>query len=165
VPARISTWFSVVSGGQTGVDRGALDAALALGVPCGGWCPAGRMAEDGPIPDRYPLAELPGGGHLERTQRNVEDSDGALIITFGRAEGGTARTIEFCQKLGRPCFIVDATVVPSDEAARQALHFVRDEEIRQLNVAGPRASEEPRGYAYAYALVRELWRTLTLNGL
>jgi len=82
----------VVSGGQTGVDRGALDAALERGVPCGGWCPAGRLAEDGVIPARYPVTELRGAGYDERTRKNVEDSDGTLIVTFGRATGGTART-------------------------------------------------------------------------
>jgi len=71
----------VVSGGQTGVDRGALDAALDLGFPCGGWCPEGRQAEEGVIPARYPLNELIGGGYEERTQKNVEDSDGTLVIT------------------------------------------------------------------------------------
>jgi hypothetical protein len=146
----------MVSGGQTGVDRGALDAALSLGVPCGGWCPEGRLAEDGVIPARYPLTELRGAGYEERTDRNVEDSDGTLVITFGRASGGTARTIEICEKLGRPHLVVDATTVLLEDAVSEAERFVREEDIRQLNVAGPRASGEPRGYKYAYSLVREL---------
>src|SRR5210317_1948565 len=80
----------IVSGGQTGVDRGALDAALTLGRVCGGWCPEGRLADDGPIPARYPLQELPGGGYRARTRRNVRDSDATLIVTFGAPTGGTA---------------------------------------------------------------------------
>jgi hypothetical protein len=148
----------VISGGQTGVDRGALDAALELGVPCGGWCPAGRLAEDGVIPARYPVDELPGAGYDERTRKNVEDSDGTLIITFGGASGGTARTIELCEQLARPHLIVDAASLPLDEAVSRAVRFVREEGIGRLNVAGPRASGEPRGYGFARAVLRELCR-------
>ena len=150
--------FRVVSGGQTGVDRGALDAALELGVPCGGWCPAGRLAEDGVIPARYPVTELHGAGYGERTHKNVEDSDGTLIVTFGPASGGTAYTIEVCQKLARPHLIVDAASVTLGEAVCRAVRFVKEEGVGQLNVAGPRASGEPRAYEYAHALVRELCR-------
>jgi len=146
----------IISGGQTGVDRGALDAALSLGVPCGGWCPVGRLAEDGAIPAQYPLTELAGAGYDERTQKNVEDSDGTLVITFGPASGGTARTIEFCRKLGRPHVIVDAASVPLAEAIRRAVQFVTQEDIQQLNVAGPRASGVPRAHEFAYALIRGL---------
>src|SRR5215831_13003467 len=148
--------FRVVSGGQTGVDRGALDAALERGVPCGGWCPAGRMAEDGVIPARYPVTELPDAGYDERTHKNVEDSDGTLIVTFGAASGGTARTIQICRKLGRPHLIVDAASITFEEAVCQAVRFVREEDIRRLNVAGPRASGEPRAHEYACSLLREL---------
>jgi len=146
----------VISGGQTGVDRGALDAALSLGIPCGGWCPAGRCAEDGIIPAHYPLTELSGAGYDQRTYKNVADSDGTLIITFGRPSGGTARTIEVCQRLGRPRLIVDASSFPFAQSVAEAVRFVTAEGIQQLNVAGPRASGEPRGYEFAYALVREL---------
>ena len=148
----------IISGGQTGVDRGALDAALELGVPCGGWCPAGRLAEDGVIPERYPVTELPGAGYGERTRKNVEDSDGTLIVTFGHASGGTAYTIEVCEKLARLHLIVDALGVTLEEAIGRAVRFVREKGVGQLNVAGPRASGEPRAYEYAYALVRELCR-------
>jgi hypothetical protein len=148
--------FCVISGGQTGVDRGALDAALSLGVPCGGWCPAGRAAEDGVIPARYPVMALRDAGYDERTAKNVEDSDGTLIIAFGRASGGTARTIDVCRRLDRPHLIMDATSVTFEEAVCRAVRFVREEDIRRLNVAGPRASGEPRGYEYACSLVREL---------
>lgn len=146
----------IISGGQTGVDRAALDAALSVGVPCGGWCPAGRRAEDGMIPLRYPLSELAGGGYDERTHKNVEDSDATLVVTFGRPSGGTARTIEFCRQLGRPHLVVDAAIEPLDEALRRAVQFVTERDPRRLNIAGPRGSGEPRAYAYTYALVRDL---------
>jgi hypothetical protein len=156
MPAAETRPLRVVSGGQTGVDRGALDAALDLGVPCGGWCPAGRLAEDGVIPARYPVTELRGAGYEERTRKNVEDSDGTLIVTFGHASGGTAHTISFCEKLARPHLIVDGASVTLDEAVRRAVRFVRERCIGRLNVAGPRASGEPRAHEYAYALIREL---------
>jgi hypothetical protein len=125
-------------------------------VPCGGWCPAGRAAEDGVIPARYPVTALRGAGYDERTVKNVEDGDGTLIITFGPASGGTARTIDVCRTLGRPHLIVDAASVTLEDAVRRAVRFVREEDIRRLNVAGPRASGEPRGYECACSLVREL---------
>jgi len=146
----------VVSGGQTGVDRGALDAALDLGVSCGGWCPAGRLAEDGIIPARYPLTELEGAGFDQRTRRNVTDSDGTLIITFGPASGGTALTLAACRELGRPHIIIDGSTVLPEHAAREVVRFLRERGIARLNVAGPRASGEPRGHGYSYALVRAL---------
>jgi len=86
----------IVSGGQTGVDRGALDAALEAGFPCGGWAPAGRIAEDGPIAARYPVVELAGAGYEERTLKNVLDSDGTAILYFKELEGGTRQTMVNC---------------------------------------------------------------------
>jgi hypothetical protein len=163
MPAAEVRSFSVVSGGQTGVDRGALDAALGLGVPCGGWCPDGRRAEDGVIPARYPVTELRGAGYEERTHKNVEDSDGTLIITFGQVSGGTARTLEVCRKLVRPHLVVDAASVTFEEALGEAVRFVRESDIRRLNVAGPRASGEPSGHGYAYALVRDLCRQCAVS--
>ena len=83
-----SSSIKIVSGGQAGADRAALDAALACGVSCGGWCPEGRLAEDGRIADSYPIVELPGAGYRQRTRRNVQDSDGTAIFSFGPPEGG-----------------------------------------------------------------------------
>jgi hypothetical protein len=145
--------LGVVSGGQTGVDRGALDAALDLGAPCGGWCPAGRQAEDGVIPSRYPVRELTGAGYLERTRKNVADSDGTLVLSFGEPTGGTARTIEFCRSLGKPHLVINAAT-PVEEAIRLAVEFVTARDVRRLNVAGPRASAEPRARDTAYSVVR-----------
>ncbi len=146
----------IISGGQTGVDRGALDAALESGAPCGGWCPEGRMAEDGVIADRYPLKDLPGAGYTKRTRKNVEDSDATLVIVFGEATGGTAKTVEFCHKLGKPMLVIDAAVVPIADAARDAASFLESRGVRQINVAGPRASGDARGYAYAREMIRRI---------
>jgi hypothetical protein len=130
----------VVSGGQTGVDRAGLDAAMACGLPVGGWCPRGRRAEDGLIPSRYPLRETPSSAYPERTRLNVRDADGTLILTQGRPTGGTALTVATASRLGRPTLVVDlaTSVQPAD-----VREWIAREGIRVLNVAGPRESEQP----------------------
>ena len=102
----------ILSGGQTGVDRAALDVALELGLPCGGWCPKGRRAEDGPIPSHYPLTETPWDGYPQRTEWNVRDSDGTLILTEGEPDRGTALTRELAARHGKPCLVLDLTERP-----------------------------------------------------
>ncbi len=150
----------IVSGGQTGVDRGALDAALAAGFPAGGWCPEGRLAEDGPIDPRYPLEELPGAGYPERTLRNVLDSDGTVVIYFGTLSGGTGNTAIHCLKHRRPMLLVDAQEMTAERAAARALDFVREQRIDALNFAGPRASGEPRAAGYARDMAGRLIASL-----
>jgi hypothetical protein len=117
--------LKIVSGGQTGVDRGALDAALHLGVECGGWCPADRLAEDGIIPERYPVIELTDAGYVERTARNVEDADGTLIFSNGEPIGGTRETVERCVEMQKPYLLIDCKRVQIDEATELALAFAR----------------------------------------
>lgn len=141
--------LKVVSGGQTGVDRGALDAALAAGNPCGGWCPSGRRAEDGPIAEKYPLQEMASEHYIVRTRQNVIDSDGTLIIYFGSLEGGTARTLELCRDLNKPWYCLDAELHTPVQAAQLIQQFVAIHAIAILNVAGPRASKQPRAYYYS----------------
>lgn len=148
--------LKIVSGGQTGVDRAALDAARGAGTPCGGWCPRGRRAEDGPIPPGYPLAETATADYRERTHANVALADATLVVAFGEPHGGTALTIAYCRDLGRPWLVLDAARTPVADAASRAAAFVRTHDVAVLNVAGPRASSEPRAYGYAHVLVSAL---------
>lgn len=143
----------IVSGGQTGVDRGALDAALQAAFPCGGWCPAGRKAEDGTIPARYPLRELAGGDYRARTGQNVRDSDGTLILYNDLLSGGTRLTAELCRREHKPLLLIDAARVSPAQAAQMVAGFVAREALRVLNVAGPRASGWPAAHAFSCEVV------------
>ena len=116
--------LKVISGGQTGVDRGALDAALVLQVECGGWCPAGRLAEDGTIPKRYPMMESPNAGYAERTARNVADSDGTLIISNGEPIGGTRETVDRCVEMRKPHLIIDCASTNVQNAIEASAEFI-----------------------------------------
>jgi hypothetical protein len=140
----------IISGGQTGVDRAALDVALKYGIECGGWCPAGRLDELGRIPDRYPVKELEEGSFAERTWQNVKDSDGTMIIYFDKLRGGTEYTVECCNKLQRPHVLIDAAKTSSECAAKLMVDLVQNHKIDILNVAGPRESEWANGYSYAF---------------
>ncbi len=130
----------VVSGGQTGVDRAALDAAMDAGLACGGWCPRGRRAEDGVIPQRYPLRETESCNYRNRTRRNVADSDATLILFTGKLSGGTALTRELALAADKPLLMIDldSPLSPSDVVA-----WLRDHRILALNIAGPRESQRP----------------------
>ena len=141
--------LKIISGGQTGVDRAALDVALEHGIECGGWCPAGRLDELGRIPERYPVQELEGGGFAERTLQNVKDSDGTVVLYPGDLYGGTGETVRFCVELERPCQLIDASKFSAKGAGNLILEFVRENRIGILNVAGPRQSEWREGYDYA----------------
>jgi Circularly permutated YpsA SLOG family len=149
----------IVSGGQTGVDRGALDAALAVGFECGGWAPGDRMAEDGVISDRYPLTPLPNGNYRQRTRLNVVDSDGTAILYEGYLSDGTRLTRELCELLSRPCILISARETPDPIAAAEAVvKFIEDNRIETLNVAGPRASGWREGHAFSFAVIEKAIR-------
>lgn len=145
--------MKIISGGQTGVDRGALDAALAQGVDAGGWCPQGRQAEDGEIPPRYPVMEWPGADYEQRTLGNVIDSDATLIVCFGAPRGGTAQTLAFCTRENKAFIVVDAETTSLARAVTMVTDFVSRSGVGVLNVAGPRASEAPAGHDYACELI------------
>ena len=138
----------IVSGAQTGADRGGLDAALAKGVPIGGWIPKGRKAEDGIVPEKYVgLVEMTSSSYKKRTEQNVIDSDATLILTLnveGAVTGGTKKTAEFARMHGRPCvFVVVSPEVVNPTHLDMALRFLVENRVRVLNVAGPRESKQP----------------------
>jgi hypothetical protein len=144
------TLKKIVSGGETGVDRAALDAALAAGFPCGGWVTWDRMAEDGVIADRYPLVPLPKGGFRQRTRLNVSDSDGTAILYHESLKGGTRLTRNLCALLKRPYILINAAEMPDPILASSAVSkFIMDNNIETLNVAGPRLSGWNAGYRFA----------------
>jgi len=155
----------IVSGGQSGVDRGALDAALAVGLPHRGWCPRGRRAEDGPIPAQYLLRSTKSADYRVRTRRNVVHSDGTLIFCCGPLSGGTRLTVDWAICCGRPYYVVDFAASQSDAAAentqRQSVTaWLSLQGIQVLNVAGPRASRHrwiaERTRLFMCALLRNL---------
>jgi hypothetical protein len=133
--------FRIVSGGQTGVDRAALDVAIELGLPHGGWCPRGRRAEDGPLADRYELRETESPEYHVRTEQNVIDSDATLVLTRGEPIGGTALTIRLAQKHARPMLVVD--LARSGTSPADVRQWIETGGYRVLNVAGPRESQQP----------------------
>ncbi|MGH8533994.1 MAG: putative molybdenum carrier protein [Gammaproteobacteria bacterium] len=136
----------ILSGGQTGVDRAALDTALELGIPCGGWCPRGRRAEDGRIPAHYPLRELDSERYGERTERNVLGADGTLILIRGVMDGGTALTARWAARNRKPSIIIDLQHPPGTE---NIYGWMAENRIQVLNVAGPRESKQPGIYMQA----------------
>jgi hypothetical protein len=142
----------IVSGGQTGVDRAALDVAKSLQLERGGWCPHGRLAEDGRIPDAYPLRETATTDYAERTECNVHDSDGTLVLTTGAPIGGTLFTIECAIKWRKPCLVIDLTLPVEPETGRR---WLENNDIAVLNIAGPRQSQSAEGYRLAYWFLQE----------
>lgn len=145
----------ILSGGQTGVDRAALDAALELGMSCGGWCPRGRLAEDSTLPVHYPLKETPSSAYEQRTRWNVRDSDGTLVLHRGNPSGGTAFTIQVARQMKKPCLEVD---VREAESAGRILDWLMKVRVETLNVAGPRESGEPGIYREAKRLLVQVFR-------
>ncbi len=148
--------LTIVSGGQTGVDRGALQAALDAGLPCGGWCPSGRRAEDGAIPARFPMRETESAAYAERTRRNVRDSDGTLLLDFGKLRGGSALTAELAGAQGKPLLTLAAAGRQPADAVAEVRRFVRGNGVAVLNVAGPRESEAPGAEHWTRTLVMAL---------
>ena len=145
--------LKVVSGGQTGVDRAALDAAMALGLCCGGWCPLGRRAEDGALDQRYPLREASTADYAQRTLLNVCDSDGTLILYRRELTGGTLLTRQYALARNKPHFLVD---MAETSEIGPVLRWIQANDIQTLNVAGPRESKEPGIYHQARRLLEDL---------
>ena len=145
--------MKIVSGGQTGVDRAALDAAMAAGLEVGGWCPRGRVAEDGGIAEIYPLRETPSGQYAQRTEWNVRDSDATLVLTQGKAAGGTASTMEVAARYGRPRLAVDLDETRGVERAREWMA-----PFAVVNIAGPREETCKQVYARALSFLSNVFR-------
>jgi putative molybdenum carrier protein len=146
----------IVSGGQSGVDLAALDAALAAGFPCGGWVPRGRFNEDGPLDPRYPVRETDRRKLAQRTEWNVRDSDATLILSRGALTGGSALTEKLAQRYAKPCLHVDLAALSPREAVARITQWLEDVHGTVLNVAGPRRSNDPEIYALAYRVIEEL---------
>ena len=138
--------IKIISGGQTGADRAALDFAIKHGIPYDGWVPKGHKAEDGPLPERYHLQEMPTGNYSKRTERNVLDSDGTLIVSHGLLTGGSALTTGLAERHGKPWIHIDLTTTPFPDAARMIREWAGRHGIKVMNVAGPRASKDPEIY-------------------
>jgi hypothetical protein len=147
-PAWRRLW--IVTGGQSGVDRAALDVALALDLPVRGWCPKGRVAEDGRIPERYPLQESASEDPALRTELNAWDSDGTLVVSKGLPKDGTPLTEEVAKRYGRPFLYIDLDAELTDATVTGFRHWVQDNNIRILNIGGPRESHQP-GVIYSRA--------------
>jgi len=154
--------LKIVSGGQTGVDRGALDAGVAWGLPVGGWCPAGRRAEDGKIGQQYPMRETPRNEYLQRTQWNARDSDGTLILMGGEASPGTVATRQAADEYGRPLMQIDWE---DKDAELMVAQWMQAHGIRILNIAGPRESEAPGAYRRTRRFLDTLFAYLDQLGI
>lgn len=155
--------ITILSGGQTGADRAALDFAIAHGIPYGGWCPRGRLAEDGPIDARYELQETPSRRYAQRTEWNVRDSDGTLVCTIAkRASGGTGLTLACTRRFEKPALHLSRNVLTTQHGVEwlsagvtALLAFIDVHRVRTLNVAGPRGSQEPEIAAFVEQLLTQ----------
>lgn len=151
----------IISGGQTGVDRAALDVALARAIPCGGWCPKGRWAEDGPIAARYPLIETSSDDVRERTRLNVQGADATLVIVHETSDAGTDYTLQVAAELAKPALRLDLARKPEREIILG--WFAAFERPLIVNVAGPRESSSPGIYARSREYLRWLWAGVALD--
>lgn len=146
----------IVSGGQTGADRAALDWAIAHGIEHGGWCPAGRRAEDGPLDTKYRLTETEGASYRSRTVRNVRDSDATLILNLGALEGGSLETLRIAERRSKQVRVVQLDAPLTDAELDELREWLRANAVASLNVAGPRESKRPGIYAATLELLDRL---------
>lgn len=144
----------IISGGQTGVDRAALDFALSSDIACGGWCPKGRKAEDGIISGKYPLKETNSTEYKERTELNVRSADGTLILYLSGADAGTLYTMDIAKMLNSPCMVINIFNQPDYKKIRD---WIQTNNINTLNIAGPRESKNPGVYKNSLNFLRTLF--------
>jgi len=153
--------LKVISGGQTGVDRAALDAAISAGLDYGGSVPNGRMAEDGPIDQSYRLlTEMPHGTYRDRTEKNIEDADATLIFTKGKRTNGTAHTITYAQKSLKPILVIDLVDTSFESVVRKVEEWLESIHPLVLNVAGPRESKSPGIYSQVLHILNIIFRQI-----
>lgn len=146
----------LISGGQTGADRAALDFAIERGLEHGGWCPRGRKAEDGTIPSNYQLTETESANYRSRTVRNVVDSDATLILNIGELEGGSLETLRIAEQRGKPVRVVQLDSALADEDLADVREWLQNVQVMSLNIAGPRESKRPGIFEATCALLRRL---------
>lgn len=139
--------LKIISGGQTGADRAALDVAIRNGIPHGGWLPKGRLTEAGPLPEKYRLQEMATESYPQRTEKNILEADGTAILSHGPLTGGSALTEQLAKERGKPLLHLDLEEMSLPQAARLLHGWLVNKDIQVLNVAGPRASTDPEIYA------------------
>ena len=144
---------AIISGGQTGTDRAALDWAIRHRIVHGGWCPRGRAAADGPIACHYQLRETESSGYRQRTKRNVQDSDATLILSTGELDGGTLQTRRFADALQRPHLVIQLDEAPAEECAKLITAGLIEGNFTTINIAGPREEKRPGIYALVAAVL------------
>lgn len=147
----------IISGGQTGVDRAALDWAISHGIAHGGWCPKGRLAEDGLLDKQYQLVEIEHGSYRQRTKHNVLDSDGTLILNLGELQGGTLQTVHFADRHNKPYWLVQLEKTFDDHEFAEIANWLLSNEIKTLNIAGPRETKRPNIYSASYKFLTALF--------
>ncbi len=157
---RIFMLEKIISGGQTGVDRAALDVGLKLGISIGGYCPKQRIAEDGVIASQYPLIETISPNYPERTKLNIEQSDATLIIIKGKIGKGSALTVKTAQQTGKPYFLVDLSQAKNYNYT-QIISWLKENNISTLNIAGSRESSNPGIYKEAYLFLEKLLKEIS----
>ncbi|MGD8962413.1 MAG: putative molybdenum carrier protein [Desulfobacterales bacterium] len=153
----------IISGGQTGADRAALDAAIKLSIPHGGWIPRGRLTEAGPLSDEYNLTEMPSSSYPLRTEQNVIESSGTLIISHGRLSEGSDYTRKMAIKHQRPWLHIDLNQTPAFKAANIIRLWLDENQIEILNVAGPRASKDAKIYSAVLKLIESVYYLEMMN--
>ncbi|PKN64134.1 MAG: hypothetical protein CVU57_16295 [Deltaproteobacteria bacterium HGW-Deltaproteobacteria-15] len=153
----------IISGAQTGADRAALDFAIEVSIPHGGWVPKGRKAEDGIIPEKYNVQEMPTSSYPARTEKNILESHGTLIISHGKLAGGSLRTKKMAEEQKRPCLHIDLAKTNAFLAAGKIINWISAYGIEVLNVVGPRASRDPKIYQETLKVLKAFYHMATVD--
>ena len=151
----------IISGGKTGADRAALDVALKLGIPHGGWIPKDRMAEDGPLPNVYRLKETPTDSYDACSEKNTQEANGTLIIARGKLTDGTNYARRMTLKHKKQLLGIDLNLINHYDAASLVASWIRMQNVKVLYVAGPRASEDRQIYQDVVIILEQVVQILT----